>query len=730
MADVVVVGGGVGGLCAAVGAAARGHAVALVEAGPGLGGKAGRVRVDGVALDTGPSVLTLPEVFDEALALAGEPPLRTLRPARWARYRWPDGAALELGNGLAGTLEGVRASFGAGPAAELERFLLAARRAWEVAAPRFVFGPAPRLAALASARPHELLAIRPFTRLWDWIAAEVREPHLQALLARFATYAGSDARRAPAVLGTIAWVELGLGGFGVEGGIAALVDRLAGAARRLGVRLRTSARVEEILVARGRARGVVLEGGERLEADAVVANAEAGEVLGRLLPAHLRARAGGEPSFSGRCLILRAPRAERPAHEVLMPADYLAELEDLRRGREVRDPALTVCAPRVAHAVAGWGEEEALFAMVNAPPLPAGGRGAGAEPVAEGPLLARLQRAGVAGPGARVVWSRGVRRLAADFPGSGGALYGAASHSWLAAFQRPPNRVARVPGLFLAGGSAHPGAGLPLVASSGLRAAEALEEDLGRRQRGRAPAAAAALALLLAALPAGAQARAAPLPDEAAALDLAALLQRAEVDPDAAPTALALAESDRTPAGRVLEAEAAWRVAEASPEAQRRARFADAVARARAAVAAAPSSGGAWFWLGVALTSDARERGLLALIGAASEIRAALHRAAALDPSYQGAAPLSALCSLYHHAPGPPLSFGDAQTSRGFCEAALRRAPASWEAHLVLARAARSAGDEAGRRRHLAAILDGPLDARQPATHRRYRDEARQERSR
>ncbi len=195
------------------------------------------------------------------------------------------------------------------------------------------------------------------------------------------------------------------------------------------------------------------------------------------------------------------------------------------------------------------------------------------------------------------------------------------------------------------------------------------------------------------------------------------LLARAELAPGAARAALNIVGSDR--AAVVLAAEAAFRIADEAPDPTRGAWLAEAVARARYAVAAVPASGEAHLWLAISLASEAHERGLLALIGASGEVRAALHAAEARAPG--NAMILSALCSLYHRAPSWPLSFGDEDLSRGYCLRALALDPRSWEAHLVLAEQAGPARGSS----HLAAILDGPLDPRLPRTHARYRDQAR-----
>ena len=151
-ADVLVVGAGIGGLAAALSLAARGCAVRVLEAGQRPGGKAGTAEVDGVVIDTGPSVLTLPDVFARLFERAGfrfdeVVGLRRLDPG--FRYRYPDGAVVEVAHDPDDTLARVRASLGPTAEAELASFLRYSRRIWEAAAPNFVLGPAPTWAAMA-----------------------------------------------------------------------------------------------------------------------------------------------------------------------------------------------------------------------------------------------------------------------------------------------------------------------------------------------------------------------------------------------------------------------------------------------------------------------------------------------------------------------------------------------------------------------------------------------------
>jgi 1-hydroxycarotenoid 3,4-desaturase len=474
MSDVVVIGAGVGGLSAAISLAARGLRTVVLEAAPEPGGKAGTAVIDGVEVDTGPSVLTMPEVFDELLRLAdlslrGE--VELLQPSPAFRYLWPDGTTLDLYPTLEQTLSSVDAALGRAARAELAGFLQYAQRIWEVAEPRFVRGPAPTLAgSLSWGAMREVWAIDPLRSMQQAICGLVRDPRLRDVLLRYATYAGSDPRRAPATLNCIAHVELGLGGYGVRGGIAALIRALVRAAERLGVELRCGEAVQRVEVAAGRVVGV-LTAKSFVAADVVVSNAEVSHLFGELcsLPPP-----PAPTSTSGWTGIVRAQREGVPprvAHTVLFPETYLGEFVDLfDRQRPPVEPTVYVCAQAVCHGRDSWPGAEPLFVMVNAPPQHTAD---GVEQVA----MDRLRKHGLVQATDEVVWRRTPLELAARFPGSGGALYGPAHDGPMAAMRRTGQRVAGVRGLYVASGSAHPGGGLPLAALSGRAAAAAAWED-------------------------------------------------------------------------------------------------------------------------------------------------------------------------------------------------------------------------------------------------------------
>ena len=481
----MVVGAGVGGLAAAARLAAQGHDVTVCEAAGEVGGKLGLVAqsVDGVGdfrFDTGPSLLTMPHVFRDLFEQTGGWPgdleLERLDPV--ARYRFADGTVLDARDGIDALCAAMDEVLGGGAGAQWRAFLDHARRVWEASRGPFLEspldGPA-AIARLALRQPRDLAVIAPWRTLRGLGATHLRDPRLRMVLDRYATYTGSDPRRAPAALAAVPWAEQAFGGFYVRGGLHRLGLALRDRAQERGARVLPDARVTRIEVAGGRASGVVLADGSRLPADVVVSNADASAVYGSLVENRSAARrlARATPSLSGFVLLLAVSgRTTGLAHHnVLFPADYDAEFDAVfgSPGVPAQDPTLYVSAPDDP-AVRPDGCE-AWFVLVNAARH---GSGAGAldwrapglaDSYAER-LLDLLAERGLPVRD-RVRWSQVLSPadLEQRTGAPGGAIYGTSSNGPLAAFLRPANR-SPVPGLFLVGGSSHPGGGLPLVVLS------------------------------------------------------------------------------------------------------------------------------------------------------------------------------------------------------------------------------------------------------------------------
>jgi phytoene desaturase len=388
-------------------------------------------------------------------------------------YRFADGSTLDMtsdGPELHRRLEQLSPGAGDDWFELLER----AHRIWRASRAPFLESAlhgSRTLAALTLKHPGDVATLAPGRSLRHLGRRHLGDPRLRMLLDRYATYNGSDPRRAPAALAAIPWVEHAFGGWYVEGGLRRLADALLDRVLALGVTVRTSTRVTTI-VADPAVRGVRLEDGEELSADVVVANADATHVYRDLVtcPAAERRLARAIPSLSGFVLLLAVEGTTGAAHHtVLFPQDYDAEFDAVfgEHAHPMEEPALYVCVPPGQAPVGS----EAWFVLVNAP-RHGSGRGAidwrtpGLADSYADRVVELLGERGM--PVAdRVRWREVITpaELEDQTGAVGGAIYGSSSNGTTAAFLRPANR-SPVPGLFLVGGSSHPGGGLPLVALS------------------------------------------------------------------------------------------------------------------------------------------------------------------------------------------------------------------------------------------------------------------------
>ncbi|WP_432541157.1 phytoene desaturase family protein [Kineococcus sp. SYSU DK002] len=477
MSRVVVVGAGFGGLSAAARLAALGHDVEVFEQGPEVGGKLGWFSRDGFSFDTGPSLLTLPAVQRDLFLKTGTPiedvlDVVPLDPV--AHYRFGDGTELDLpGGGLPAVARALDEALGGGAGAQWTAFQRRAARIWDVAREPFLESAleGPRTLLALARDTSALRTVAPWSSLRGLGRTYLRDPRLRTLLDRYATYSGSHPAKAPAALATVPFVEQAFGAWYVRGGLHLLAQAVAERARERGARIRTHTPVVRVLETGGRASGVELADGTRVRADVVVSAVDAAGLYGELLP-RPRLRPRRRLRSSSGFVLLLALEGRTPGlrhHTVLFPEDYDAEFADLAAGRPVADPTVYVSAPDDP-ALRPDEDSEAWFVLVNAPVHDPGG----GTDWRDGELVARhaeLVLATMARRGLdvrdRVRWSevRTPADLAERTGSDGGAIYGTASNGARSAFLRPANR-SPVPGLFLVGGTAHPGGGLPLVGLS------------------------------------------------------------------------------------------------------------------------------------------------------------------------------------------------------------------------------------------------------------------------
>ena len=496
---VVVVGAGVGGLVSALLLACRGLDVTLLDAASRPGGKMRQITLGDVAIDAGPTVFTMRWVFEQILSEAGSSldELLRLKPLQvLARHAWRGGEQrLDLLADAQQAAEAIGLFAGQAEARRYIAFCAEARAVYER-----LEGP-----ALRSARPtlaglvrdlgpgglRTLAALGPFSSLWSRLGRHFQDPRLRQLFGRYATYCGGSPWQAPATLMLVAHVEQS-GVWALEGGMHALAQALSGLGAQRGVRQRYGRRCERILIDQGRVSGVRLEGGETLAAEAVVFNGDtqalAQGLMGREVVRAVPPTTREARSLSALTWAVHARTGGFPLvrHNVFFDDDYASEFDDVFRARQLpRHGTVYVCAQdRDDRAISPPGRER-LLCLVNAP---ADGDRRPFDASETDPCLNRslalMQHCGLKIENAPRLVATTPADFERMFPATGGALYGRATHGWMTLFRRPGSAAA-VPGLFLAGGSVHPGPGVPMAALSGRLAAGAVMAHLDSTSRSR-----------------------------------------------------------------------------------------------------------------------------------------------------------------------------------------------------------------------------------------------------
>jgi phytoene desaturase len=496
MAKISIIGAGVGGLSAAARLARNGHDVEIFEASNQTGGKCRTEWFGDYGFDTGPSLLTIPAVYRDLFLKTGKRLEHVLdvQPVDPAfAYYFSDGKQVTFPNlSNPKTYLEIEKSFGLAASQQWQKLMDRADSMWEVSREPFIESELTSIWSLLKRRNllKELREISPFTSLRDLTNKYKLDPHLSMIVDRYATYTGSDPRKAPAVLLTIAFVESTFGAWHISGGIGRLAQALEERCLNLGVKIHLNSKVSQIITKNGLATGIKLANGDEIASDLIVTNADSEITYNQLINSDVgkaekerRKLRKASKSLAGFSLLLgldnsKGDPVKLEHHNVFFPQDYDAEFDQIFDQKvPVSDPTIYICAPKDKSMVKGE-NKEAWFVLVNAPrhdPKNGWDWSTNGEQYAK-QIINKLDNLGLnVSNRLDLMKFRTPLDLQEYAMAPGGSIYGTSSNSASSAFLRASNR-SKIKNLYCVGGSAHPGGGLPLVGIS----ADIVSEIIGK----------------------------------------------------------------------------------------------------------------------------------------------------------------------------------------------------------------------------------------------------------
>ena len=478
---VVVVGAGLGGLSAALRLAGAGRDVTVLEREPVPGGRAGRLEIDGYGFDTGPTVLTMPDLIADALDSVGERledwlDLDPVDPLYRAFY--PDGSTLDVRPDVESMAAEIERVCGPAEAAGYRKFVDWVSAIYRAEMRTFIDRNLDSPLRLLGPDLARLVALRGLGRLAPGVARFMKDPRTQRVFSFQAMYAGLSPQEALSIYAVIAYMDSVAGVFFPRGGMHALPRAMAGAAEKHGVRFRYDTEVARVETANGRARAVVTTGGERIEADVVVLNPDLPVAYRDLLPPESAPRRLGRLKYSPSCVLLHigsTAKYEKIAHHNIHFGRAWKKTFDeiIHDGQLMSDPSLLVTNPTRSDPSLAPAGRQTYYVLAPTPNTTAGIDWSSTGPRYRDELVATLEARGYVGFGDGIEVERVV--TPADWAASGlaaGAPFAAAHTVTQTGPFRPSTLSRRFENVVFTGSGTQPGVGVPMVLISGRLAAE------------------------------------------------------------------------------------------------------------------------------------------------------------------------------------------------------------------------------------------------------------------
>ncbi len=495
--NIVVIGGGLGALSGAIRLAKMGFDVLLFEQNDKLGGKMNEFLDGQYRFDTGPSILTMDFVADELFSFAGFDRHKFLEfvpidPI--CRYFFPDGSIMDASSNIDKMLQAINA-ISPSETESYKKYLKYCKNIYDLTADIFLFTPIHEIKKIIKKGNPSILfklyQIDPFKSFHQGVSRFFSDQRLIQLFDRYATYNGSDPFQAPATLNIISYVEYVLGAYYIRGGMYRLVNTLEDIAKKLGIEIIKSIKVEKILWGDGKVKGIIANN-EKISADFVLCGSDIVTTYNFLIDGFTDRRKklnGFEPSLSGMVFLwgISKKNPELKHHNIIFSSDYKNEFKQIFKWLKVPDdPTIYISITGKSDLEHAPENGENWFVLINVPYLTNGQDNKFWNVEVDrmrNVIISKLKRIGIDISGSieteKVITPLDFFR---NYSSNRGSIYGISSNNVSMAFRRPANRSRDLKGLYFAGGSVHPGGGIPLVLLSGKMSAELIDE-LGKTEK-------------------------------------------------------------------------------------------------------------------------------------------------------------------------------------------------------------------------------------------------------
>jgi phytoene desaturase len=476
---VVVVGAGLAGLSAALRLAGAGRKVTVIERESVPGGRNGLLQKDGYSFDTGPSVLTMPSLIQDAFSCVGEDmkdwlELSPLKPLYRAFYH--DGSQIDVHANTAEMEEEIRRTVSAEEALGYRRYVDFVTKLYKYEMNDFIDRNIDSPFNLLTPNLARLIALGGFRRLSPKVNQFLKDPRLQKVYSFQAMYAGVSPQQALAIYAVIAYMDSVNGVFFPKGGMHAVPRALAAAAEKHGVTFKYNTTVTKLDVANGRARAVITDTGERIECDVVVMNPD--------LPVVWRDLLGKTPlsikrlKYSPSCATLLVGSSKKydhvAHHNIHFGKSWDGVFDELIKKKTLMsDPSILVTIPTKDDSSLAPAGKESYYILYPTPNLDADiDWNVQAKPYRDH-MINTLEDRGYTGLGDSIETE--VMTTPLDWQNQGmerGAPFASAHTFFQTGPFRPRNLAAGFENVVFAGSGTQPGVGVPMVLISGRLAAE------------------------------------------------------------------------------------------------------------------------------------------------------------------------------------------------------------------------------------------------------------------